>query len=103
MRKIKSLSEASVDSLWCRTEGHDYKWVNDEVTTDRTGKRIIQFDRIKKCRVCGFVSTKTIDSSWTVIKRKPGYPDDYLITGQGRIPASDVYREQYSRPEFFER
>lgn len=103
MRKIKDLSEASTDSLWCRTEGHDYKWVTDKVTMNRTGKRIITFDRIKRCRVCGHVITKTIDAAtWTVTKRKPQYPDGYLITGRGRIPASEVYREQYSRPEFFE-
>lgn len=101
MRKIKDLSEASNAALLCRTEGHETRWLTDRVTMDRRGKRVIEFDRIKKCRRCGYTMTKTVDArTWTVTKRTPGYPDDYLIAGQGRIPAADVYREQFSRSDF---
>lgn len=91
---LPDLSGLSEEVLWCRTDRHWWKWQRDSVAQGDE-----EFDRVLVCARCGAEKTKTISLvSFTITKRhSPHYPEGYLIKGSGRIPISEVYREQYER------
>jgi hypothetical protein len=82
------------DFLWCRTERHWWKWQRDSLAEEEDA-----FDRTLACARCGAEKTKTISTTTFQITKhhSPRYPAGYLIKGSGRIPVSEVYREQYGR------
>lgn len=95
---MANLSELSDESLWCRTEGHQFRWLNDETTVSPRG-RLIEWVRRMQCAECGATAKRVIDArDFRPSPRKiDSYPDDYLLKGQGRVARAEVFREAFSR------
>lgn len=99
MTAVTTIALLTEEALMCRTESHEWHWVNDLTTTNTKG-RLIEVERRSECRRCGATARKVIDAeTWTVRSRKiDHYPEGYLVKGLGRIDRRDLYREQFSRP-----
>lgn len=95
---VQAVRNLTDEALWCRTEGHNFKWLTDTTTVSPRG-RLIEVERHLQCERCGVPAKRVIDAvTWTPGRRKISqYPTGYLIRGQGRVPKGAIYREQFER------
>lgn len=97
MTSVDGVTDMSTEALWCRTEGHEWRWMHDETTVSSTGQ-LVEVRRQSVCRRCAAPRVRVIDvTSWSYGPAKiTRYPDNYLVRG-GRVGRSEVFREQFSR------
>jgi hypothetical protein len=93
------LTALSNAALWCRTEGHGFKFLTDEPIADTRGT-IVQFVRHEVCDNCSATAERVVNvRTWESTPRKiKQYPVGYLAKGQkGRVTRADVFAEQWAR------
>lgn len=73
---------STIKSAWveCRSDGHDMRKFNVQLTEHNT------FIRTRKCRRCGYLRHQVIDRSGHILNTTPEYPEGYLMPrGTGRL------------------
>lgn len=94
--RVPSLGDASELVLECRSEGHGWSFVTDNVT-ERRG-RLLEFTQVRSCWRCGARRSRTIDgSTFEIVRTVYTYGDGYLFAKGVRPTNRDVRREAVTR------
>lgn len=94
---MADLFQISDEALWCRTERHLWLWERDTPEAGEGGT-MVAFVRLSTCERCGATREKTVSTvTWSVLRSKIRYPEDYLVSGE-RVKRAAVYQEQFERP-----
>ncbi len=99
-KMARSVRQVSHDSLQCRAFDHAWKWVTDtefeRAARNGTRGKILSFERVRECQVCGSEQRITIDTIDWKRRSYVAYADYYLMVGR-RLLKADARKELVRR------